>query len=169
MKIANHKKKLAGFTLLESILYLAIVSIILTSISYLVLDMLGGQTKTYAGEEINYNVRQISNSLNRDIKSAQDISSLTASTLVLVIPGNIITYDFDLENKKLTRRLGAGQLLDVNSLAVEATGSFSDLSYLGRTKNVGISLELSYKNPGNLPDYRASTTANFAVELRGRR
>jgi len=48
-------------------------------------------------------------------------------------------------------------------------GSFSDLSYLSRAKNVGINLEINYKNPGNLPDYNASTTAEFAVELRGRR
>ena len=159
----------AGFTLIELIIYLAIVAMILTSISYLILDILGGQTKNYAGQEINFNLRFISNNLTKDIRSAQDISSLTADTLILTMPGDDITYNFDSGNNILTRQLGAATPADVNSNEVEVTGSFTDLSYLNRTKNVGISLIINYKNPDNLPDYNSSTTAEFAVELRGRR
>ncbi|MFA5022376.1 MAG: type II secretion system protein [Patescibacteria group bacterium] len=165
----SFKQRPGGFTLIEAIIYLGIVSIILVSISYLMLDILAGQTKNYGTQEVSQNLRFISNNLIRDIESAQDITSLSSDTLVLVKGGQSLTYSFDLVNDNLTRQLGAGQPEILNSNRLEVTGSFSDLSYLGRTKNVGVSLFLNYKNPGNLPDYNASTTFNFSVELKGRR
>jgi len=165
-QITNHKQ---GFTLIELIIYLAIVSIILISISYLILDILGGQVKSYANQEVNHNLRFISNNLIKDIKKAQDIGSLASDTLALTMPGDDITYNFDSIDNKITRQLGVATPVDLNTNRVEVLGSFSDLSYLSRAKNVGINLEINYKNPGNLPDYNASTTAEFAVELRGRR
>ncbi len=158
-----------GFTLVELIIYLGIVSVILVSISYLMLDILGGQTQSNASQEINYNLRFITNSLIKDIKSAQDIGSLSPETLVLALPGADITYNFNSVDKKITRQLGAVDPLELNGNKVEVTGSFSDLSYLVRAKNIGIHLEINYKNPGNLPEYNASTTLDLAVELRGRR
>ena len=159
----------AGFTLIEMIIYLAIVSIILVTLSYLIIDILGGQTKNVAGQEVNQNLRFITNYLIKDVKSAQGIGSLTADTLVLTRPADDITYNFDGVSQKITRQLGAAAPVDLNSRQLEVTGSFIDLSYLGRTKNVGINLIVSYKNPENLPDYNASTTVEFSVELRGRR
>ena len=151
------------------IIYLAIVSIILVTLSYLIIDILGGQTKNVAGQEVNQNLRFITNYLIKDVKSAQGIGSLTADTLVLTRPADDITYNFDGVSQKITRQLGAAAPVDLNSRQLEVTGSFIDLSYLGRTKNVGINLIVSYKNPENLPDYNASTTVEFSVELRGRR
>jgi len=172
MKKSHNTKHITynkGFTLIELIIYLAIVSIILISISYLILDILGGQTKNYAKQEVNHNLRFISDNLIKDIKKAQDIDSLASDTLVLTMPGDDVTYNFDSINNKLTRQLGIAAPVDLNTNWVEISGSFSDLSYLARAKNVGINLEINYKNPGNLPDYNASTTIEFSVELRGRR
>ena len=158
-----------GFTLIELIIYLAIVSLILVSLSYLILDIMGGQTKSYANQEINQNLRFISNYLTKDIKATQDIGSLTSETLVLILPGDDITYHFDAINNTLTRQLGSTDPVNLNSDRVETTGSFTDLSYTYRNKNIGIFLVINYKNPSNLSDYNASTTANFSIELRGRR
>ena len=162
-------KKGAGFTLVELVIYLAIVSIILVSISYLILDILAGQTKSYAYQEVNQNLRFITNYLVKDIKSAQDIGSLTSSVLILTLPGDDITYHLDSGVKKITRQLGGAEAVDLNTNQVEVTGSFFDLSYPPRAKNIGVHLEINYKNSSNLTDYNASTTADFSVELRGRR
>lgn len=167
--MANGKWRNQGFTLVEMIIYLAIVSTLLVSISYLMLNLLAGQAKSNARREVNYNLQFVSDQLNRDIRLAKDISSLSPSTLILSLPTKIITYNFDAAAKKLIRQLNSEPLADVNTGWVEVTGGFANLSKSQRTKNVGVSLLLVYKNPGNLPDYNASTTADWAVELRGRR
>lgn len=159
----------SGFTLIEMIIYISIVGIILVSISYLILDIISGQTRGYASNDVNQNIRFISSILTKDIKAAQDISSIAADTLVLTMPGDDITYNFDALNNKLTRQLGIATAEDINSTRVDVSGSFTDLSYLTRAKNITIELIVEYKNPSNLPDYNASTTVNFSVELRGRR
>lgn len=165
---SNFRRR-GGFTIIEMIIYLAICSIILVSISYLIIDILAGQTRNYAADEVNQNLAFISDNLIKDIKSASAINSLTASTLVLAIPSNIVTYNFDGVNQKLTRQLGGNLAVDVSSNLIDVSGGFSNFSYLTRSANVGVSLVISYKNPDNLPDYNSTTTASFTVELRGRR
>ena len=134
-----------GFTLIEMIIYLAIVAMVLTAISYLILDIISGQTTSFTDQEVNYNLRFISNNLIKDIKSAQDISSLSGETLVLTMPGEDITYNFNSVDNKLTRQLGSAEPINIHSDQVEVNGSFSSLSYLSRAKNVGIHLEINMK------------------------
>jgi prepilin-type N-terminal cleavage/methylation domain-containing protein len=165
----KNKNSKSGFTLIEVIVYLGIVSIILVSISYLIIDIISGQSKSNAGQEVNYNIRLINNYLVRDIGAASAIVSLSASNLVLDSVGNTITYNFDAINKKLTRQLNSDSPVDLNTNKVEIVGSFTDLSYLNRAKNIKVNLTVDFKNPGNLPDYRYSFPAEFSVELRGRR
>ncbi|MFA6254410.1 MAG: prepilin-type N-terminal cleavage/methylation domain-containing protein [Patescibacteria group bacterium] len=165
----NFRRRRDGFTLIELIIYLGILSIILVSMSYLMLDILGGQTKIYGNQDVNQNLRFISNYLIKDIRAASDINSLSADTLVLVMPGEDITYNFDSAEDRLTRQLGSNEPVQLNSDRVEITGNFSDLSYLNKAKEVGVYLVIFYKNPDNLPDYNASTTSAFSVGLRGRR
>lgn len=169
-EIYNIKNQIrSGFTLIETIIYLAIVSTILVSISYLILDILGGQTKSITTNEVNHNLRFISHILSQDISAAQDISSLTADTLILDMASDDITYNFDAINLILTRQVGAGAVETVNTRQVEISGSFNNRSMAGRTRNVGVALIVEYKNPNNLQDYVAVSSANFSYELRGRR
>ncbi|OGY45136.1 MAG: hypothetical protein A2729_00065 [Candidatus Buchananbacteria bacterium RIFCSPHIGHO2_01_FULL_39_14] len=168
-QISNLKSLNRGFTLVETIIYVAIVSIILVSISYLILDILGSQTKNTAQLEVSYNLKTIANFLRQDIKAAQNINSLSGQTFNLAMAGDDITYNFDLGNRQITRQVGSLSPAVINTNQVMINGSFFDFSYLARSKNVGINLMIEYKNPDNLPDYNASTTIDFAVELRGRR
>lgn len=163
------KKPQKGFTLIEMIIYLAIVSIVLVSITYLILDIMSGQTRTNAGEEVNYNSRFISQILTREIKVAQNIGSISSSSVTLTMPGDDIVYTFVPGDLTLTRQVGLAAAQIVNTSQVEVTGSFINNSYLARNKNISVNLMIDYKNPANLPDYNASTVADFSIELRGRR
>lgn len=158
-----------GFTLIELIIYLAIVSIVLVSISFLIIDILSGQTKNNSNQEVNHNLRFMVNLLAKDIRSAQDISSLSSSQLVLTMPGDDITYTFVALDSTLTRQLGINPAEVINTNLVEVIGNFTNLSYGSRSRNVGTSLTVTYKNPGNLPDYNVSVTSEFSTELRNRK
>jgi len=168
-RLDSTERRRRGFTLVELIIYLGILSIMLVSMSYLMLDILGGQTKIYGNQDVNQNLRFVSNYLIKDIRAAQNIGSLSADTLVLVMPGDDITYSFVADGKKLTRQLGSNSPVQLNSDRLEIVGNFSDLSYFNKAKEVGVYLAIMYKNPDNLPDYNASTTSAFSVGLRGRR
>ena len=170
LTINNSQLTNKGFTLIELIIYVGIVSIILVSITYLVLDILGSQSKSIAYLEAEQNLRFMKEIMTRDIKSAKDITSLTADTLVLKnAPSDDITYAFVSINNKISRQVGEYPSLDINSNEVEVSGSFSNLSYGARSRNVRVHLDINYYNPDNLADYRASLSSDFSVSLRGRR
>ena len=168
-QISNLKSLNRGFTLVETIIYIAIVSIILVSITYLILDILGGQTKNTANLEVGYNLRMINNLLTQDIRKSSDFSRPDSQILNLVFPGDDIIYFFDSNSRQLSRQVGNQSPIIINTAAVEVIGSFSDLSYLPRAKSVGVNIQVIYKNSDNLSEYNASSTASFATELRGRR
>src|SRR3989344_8346758 len=126
MATKNPKSKTqnSGFTLIELIIYLAIVSIILVSISYLTIDLISGQSGSQADQELIYSFNFITATLTKDIRSAQAIASLSSDVLVLIMTGDDVTYSFDVGNKKLTRQIGASAV-DLHSDVIEVTGSFT--------------------------------------------
>jgi prepilin-type N-terminal cleavage/methylation domain-containing protein len=158
-----------GFTMIEMILYIAIVSVLLVGITYLFLDVLQSQKKDTAGKEVNDNVRFISAQLMRDIRSAESIGSVSPSALTLVMPGDDVIYIFDQSSEMLIRQIGSAAPVQVHSDSVSISGSFDDLSYLTRSANISVTLIVSYRSPDNLPEYNASSTIQFSTELRGRR
>ena len=155
--------------MIELIIYLAIVSTILVSISYLMIDILAGQTRNYTNQDINQQLRFVSGVIAKDIRSAQAVGSITSDSLVLVTPEDDIILNFDTANKILTRQIGSADPIALHDFQVEATGNFADLSYLERSKNIKVVLNFNYSNPDNRSEYNASTTGIFSVELRGRR
>jgi type II secretory pathway pseudopilin PulG len=166
----NKFNKQIGFTLFELIIYLGIVSILLVSLTSLMLNILTGQARNFAQQEVNYNLKFISNNLAGDIKKANQIGSLSTTTLVLNFPGpNTVTYKFDRDRKLMTRQDNAGAAEEVSTKWVNIGGDFTDLSFKNKSKNVGIALAIEYDNPANMSYYNASTTDSFAVELRGKR
>ena len=162
-------KRQAGFTLVEMIIYIAIVSIILVSISSLMLDIMAGRASNYAKQEINYNSRYLTNRLIKDIHASSAINSLAADTLVLVSPGGKITYHFDSSSDSLTRQIDDGQVTRMHNGEIAVGGSFADQSFAGRTQSVQVNLDFVYKNPSNVINYQASNSVSLTLELQGRR
>lgn len=158
-----------GFTLIEVIVYLAIVSLLLVVISYLMIDLMQNRARSFAREEVNYNLRYITHHLSRDIRGANNIAGLSALSLELNYPGDNIFYEFDAGNNILTRRVGAGPAIKMNTQMVEVSGSFSNLSFKNKVKNAAVNLSINHKNPQNYPEYNASTTYDFSVEVKGKR
>ncbi|MBN1779252.1 MAG: prepilin-type N-terminal cleavage/methylation domain-containing protein [Candidatus Buchananbacteria bacterium] len=162
--------KNSGFTLIELIIYIAIVSIILVSISYLMIDILKGSVSSIAKTEVNHNIRLLVWQLNKDIHGAAAVKDISAESLTLQLSdGHELKYFFDLEAKKLISQLDGGQLIQVHSDDINVEGDFSSLSFMDKTKGVDVNLIISYKNPSGRQEYDASANVNLGVELYGRR
>ncbi len=157
-----------GFTLIELIIYIALVGVILVSLSLLALEILGGQSRSYARQEVVQNSRFIVSEIKKDIAKASSITSISTSTLQLFVP-NSDSITFSFASSTLTKTEGAGTPIVLHADDVEVAGEFIDLSINGRTQHVGITVTTSFINPDDSPDFNASSTVDFSMELRGRK
>lgn len=163
-------KKNQGFTLIEMIVYLAITSLILISITSLLVNILFAQTKNNIGSEVNYNLSYLNNYLVRDISQSNGINAISSTTLILGQPGKVVTYAFDRDKNILTKKINSEPEIKMHTDQVSVRGSFTDNSFLDKAKNVGVVLEIfQANNSSNLNDFNASTSAAFSVELRGKK
>ena len=84
----KHSKKLnfqyqAGFTLIEVILYVALLSIILSGAIAVAWDMIYSRVKVRTQQELNYQVRFAMTRINYEIRNASAINSVAATSISL--------------------------------------------------------------------------------------
>lgn len=159
-------KKIRGFTLIEIILYVALVSIILVAVTYFFIDATRSQARAYVIGEVNQNFRFCMDRMVRAIRQAEGIAGLSSSTLVLDNGSDPdITIEFDAPNNKVTYQVGAGSAIDLTTSQVLANGYFADRS-TSSTKNILIYLGLDFNNSGPDINYTYSASATTTVELR---
>lgn len=155
-----------GFTLIETIVYLAIVTGILIATISFAWEIIYGNEKFVALQEVNQNSQYVLEQLRQKIRESSDITSLSSSTLVLDnSPNDDYTFYIDPIDKKVTLQIGSGTPIDLTTPDVEVTGGFEDLS-TSRSKNVKIDIVISYKNPENLQRLEADFNLVTAIELR---
>lgn len=81
--VASNMKKTRGFTLIEMILYVAIVSIFLGGVVQLAWNALYGRVKTQSVQRVQSTARFIGKRLMYEIRNASGIVSVSASSLCL--------------------------------------------------------------------------------------
>jgi len=69
-------KRNSGFTLVELILYIALVSIFLTGVIMFTWDILYGRVKSYVQEEVNQNSRFAAKRIIYEIRNASGVNSV---------------------------------------------------------------------------------------------
>jgi type II secretory pathway pseudopilin PulG len=110
------KNSRAGFSLLEILIYIAVIAVVTTAIGGVFLSVAGGQARADAMAEINSNLRFALDKINQDISAASAITTPasagnTSATLALTSGANQITYC--AVNSQLHR--GTGGICDGNS------------------------------------------------------
>jgi type II secretory pathway pseudopilin PulG len=149
-------------------MYIGIVSIMLTMISYVIIDIVGTQTRGNAQYVINQNARMIIDQLRKDIRLAQTIKGSTSSMVTVDTGTDDIIYTFTGSNT-FTRSFGTDPTYVLHDSFVSVSGFFDNASFTTRSKNITGELTVSYNNPGNDPKLDASTTISFGFELHGRK
>lgn len=168
-------KKKNGFTLIELILYVALVSIFVTGAVYFAWDIIYGRVKSGVQQEVSQNLRLASKRIIQEIRNAQGVNSIDTSTISLVMQDAARNPTvFDLSNGRL--RIGYGSSgscptsapCTLTSDEVTVTDfTFTDLSSGGgETINISFTITLESNNPSGRQEWERSDTFSTSVELR---
>lgn len=105
-----------GFTFIEIILYVSIVSIILVALVPVAWNVIGGSVKSSAQQEVFSQARLISERIKYEIRNADGVNSVAATSISLDPPGtsNDPTI-IDLSGGKIRIKLGVAAAVDLNS------------------------------------------------------
>jgi Tfp pilus assembly protein FimT len=106
-----------GFSLLEILIYVAVIAIVTLSIGSVLISLSKGQSRIDSKSEVTANIRFALEKINQDLLSAYSVSvpaaaSTSSSTLKMTILGSTVTYC--VLNGQL-RRASGGAACDATS------------------------------------------------------
>lgn len=157
-----------GFTLIETLLYMAIISIVVSTFVFYGINIIQSGAKSSHQEEANSAARNISQKIKYEIRNASGINSVSANLISLsetdsAIDPTIISYS----NGGLTIKRGSGPAIALNPSSTNITSlAFADYSSLdNNTKNIQFifTIECIYPSIGNIKE---SMTVTGDAELR---
>jgi Tfp pilus assembly protein FimT len=170
----SNKKQGKGFSLIELLIYVAILTIVIVLISNYFISLNRGRGKINARSEVDSNMRFSEKKLIQDIKAATAVSvpayvGLSASTLQLTIPPDTILYD--VSGGQLRRKINSQtpDWITSTSTVTVATPTFTRLENYNpilnaTTTTIQINLSMSYNSLS--PDYKYSESATTTASLR---
>jgi prepilin-type N-terminal cleavage/methylation domain-containing protein len=171
--------KMRGFSLIEVLIYIAIVAVLITVVSGTFLWLVKNQTKANAIQETTDNAAFLMAVISREIRSAQqvylattvlnnDLGQLSLKTMQSAPSGETVTYiDFYLCGHQLClKREGAGPII-LSSDKVEIEQLKFNRIVTGQRESLEAILALSFVNPKNRPEKEVSLTLNSVTSLGG--
>ena len=139
-KNASSKITKQGFSLLELLIYVVILSGLMVVIANAFMSLSKGRGQSEARSEVNASIRFANERLKQDLKNASSLTTpilgTASSTLEMVIPGFTIKYD--TLAGQLRRTEGTG--LATTTTAVTGPGIFVDTPTFTRFENYSTSL-----------------------------
>ncbi len=178
----NHKRH-RGFTLIEVLIYLAIVSGVMIAATTFAWNVIGGKTKSQATQEVEANGRFIMNHLTKEIRLAEAVNPSSTLDVNLALPqsaGDILSLSMqngsddptiiDVSNGvvRLKESTRGPYALSSNQVVIKDL-TFKNLSSAdGKSLHLGINLIVEHLNPDQREEYTATSTLTTSVELRNR-
>lgn len=160
-----------GFTIIEFIIYLAIVATTLVSATYFAFEFISTQRKSEAIQEVNRNLRLAITRLGIEMREASDVntgaSTFDSSAGVLslasaTVGANPTLFCVTSGTLRISQGDATCDATDpaLTSSRVTVTDfTLNNLSTAGRTKAVRARLTLEYVNTSNLQELVATATA----------
>lgn len=163
-----------GFTLVEFLLYIGIVSVILVALTLFLVDIISSRGKADAIADVQYSARFAMDRIVREIRNAIGINVANSIfdqpngrlSLQTSNPSTNPTV-IDLSETLLQIKQGTNPAYFLTLEGVEVNKLvFSNFSEAGKSGNVRITLGISHKNLQGRSDLEASTTLQTSVSLR---
>src|SRR3989344_5145313 len=163
----NMKKN--GFTLIELILYIAIITIVMGALIPFAWDVIEGGVKSSAEQEVSSQARYVSERIKYEIRNANAINSISATSIDLNTDTNATTV-IDYAGGKIRIKYGAGGTpVNLNSNDTNVTNlTFSDYSSAdAKTKHIQFAFTIDDNYTGSRQEYDApAIAAESSAELR---
>lgn len=161
----------AGFTLIEFLIYIAILGSILVLMTGFFWNIALSNIKENSYQEIQQNGRFSLIKLTQEIKKARSIisplpgSSGNFLSLEMAQPNlNPTVFDLSEGRLRITRgSLGPYEL--TTDRVIVSNLQFINLSYQGTRGTIRIEMQINHLNPGNLIEYQASIDLKSTVSL----
>lgn len=169
--IATTQLKQDGYTLIELLLYVVVISTLLTSITYFFGITIEARAKNQTIAEVNDQGAAAMDYITQTIRNASSITTPVAAgsgaTLTLVVPtGSLSPTIFDLSGTTLRVKEGAGAAIALTSTDVRMTGlTFKNLTRPSTPGHVQVSFTLSHTNPNNRNEYDYQKTFISSAEV----
>jgi len=161
-----------GFTLIEMLLYLSILSIIVIAMSSFLFLSYNSRIKATVIAEIEQQGNQTMSLITQNIRNAQSItspspgtasSSLTLTEYSAGVSPTIIAQSVN----KLQMTEGVNPVVDITSNRVIISGlTFQNLTRASSPGTIRIQFTLNYLNPDNLSEYTYSKIFTSTASLR---
>jgi type II secretory pathway pseudopilin PulG len=162
-----------GFTLIELMIYLALVSGVLVAVTTFAWNIINSRTKAFAVQEVEQNSRLIMEKIVREVQQAHriitpDTGGSSDSLTLTMRDGQRDPVIFSWSDGHVYLSAGQAEPLVLSSDQVIVTAlRFQNLSTPdGRGRNIAIVLEVQHLNPARRQEWQAQETLTTAVELR---
>lgn len=170
MKFSRHTK---GFTLIEMILYVALCSIILLSLSTFLSFLLEQRVRSQAITEVNQQGFQVLSLITQTVRNGRSIQTPsigTSSTTLSVVVTNAFLSPtvFSVSSSTFMIREGGRTPVALTNSRVKVSGlTFQNISSASSSeKIVRISFTMDYNNVSGKNEYSFTKTFNGSATLR---
>lgn len=164
-------KQQSGYTLLELLLYVAIVGTLLISITAFFGMVADARVKNQSVSEVNDQGTAVMDSLTQTIRNATSITAPAAAgsgaSLTLVVPtGSLSPTVFSLNGTTLQVTEGTGSAVALTSNDVQITSlTFKNLTRSGTSGIVQVSFVIQRTNPNSRNEYDYQRTFTSSAEI----
>ena len=163
------KIKEKGFTFIELILYVAILTIILSALVPFAWNAVETGVKSAVQQEVNANARYISERIKYEIRNSTGINSVAATSISLATstPATNPTI-IDLSAGNIRIKQGAGSTMNLNS-ANTVVNSLTFTNYTSgnnKTKHIQFVMTVAASFAAARHEYQDSVVLESSAELR---
>ena len=170
MKYRNTKK--LGFTLLELIIYVSVLSIITVVVADSFLTLNKGRSGVEAKSELNSNFRFAVEKMKRDVAMADDLVSpntTAASTTLLNLTIASSSVKYTLNNNRVTRQVDALPFEYITSDTVKINSLYfnrlENINPVLNKKRISVELNISGIYNSTSPDWQYAHDEKTSIDL----
>jgi len=169
------KKNSAGFTLIETIIYIAVIGLIIGAFISFSLSIGNSSNKTYAVQEVQANSRFSLDMMTQKIQTAtgvniasstfdSDPGVLSLSFVSSTLNPTIIMLNEDDGILQITE--GMASSVNITSDEVKVTNlQFTNLTGLGNKENIKVDITIEFADDGNV-EFKSEQSLETAVSIR---
>ncbi len=160
-----------GFTFIELILYISIVTIMLTAIVPFAWNIIGSGSKSATEQEVYSQARYVSERLKYEIRRASGITSVGATSISLTNFSPDTTTVISLSGGKMQiNKNGTGAVnLNSDDTTITTVGGVIFTDYTSadnKTKHIGFTFTIASNFPSQRQEFKETITLRSSGEVR---